>query len=93
MDLYKWAFRSYPAVGADVTADCFELARDVRTIDMRASPYDLSGLGYAPIRIETASGRSEYVDHQRRFADRAAPLRQRLIDTLRASLDMDAALA
>jgi len=92
MDLYKWCFRSYPAISADLTADCFALAREVRAVDMRASPYDFRDLGYSPIGIETAEGRAEYVEHQRDFAARGALLRQRLIDALRASLDMDAAL-
>ena len=30
------------------------------------------------LRVETASGRAEYVRHQRDFAERAATLRQRL---------------
>jgi hypothetical protein len=86
MDLYKWAFRSYPIVGADLTADCFELAREVRQVDMRASPYDLSDLGYAPIAIETPEGRAEYVAHQRDFAGRGADVRERLIMALQHGL-------
>jgi hypothetical protein len=86
MDLYKWSFRSYPAISAELTADCFELAREVRVIDMRASPYDLRALGYTPIAIETADGRAEYVEHQREFADRASDLRARLIQDLRTAL-------
>ena len=50
MDLYKHAFRLSPLVCSDLVADCFELARDIRVLDMRASPYDLSGLGYEPVR-------------------------------------------
>lgn len=86
MDLYKWCFRSYPAIGADLTADCFALAREVRAIDMRASPYDLRDLGYAPIAIETPEGRAAYVEHQRDFSARAAVLRDRLIADLRVAL-------
>ncbi len=87
MDLYKWCFRAYPAIGSDLTADCFALAREVRAVDMRASPYDFHELGYAPIAIETAEGRAEYVEHQRDFAARGALLRQRLIDGLRDALE------
>ena len=47
---------------------------------MRASPYDLADLGFAPVRIETPEGKQEYAAAQRGFADRAAPLRERLID-------------
>lgn len=86
MDLYKWSFRCYPAVSADLTADCFDLAREVRAVDMQASPYDFSALGYDPIAIETPEGRAEYVEHQRDFATRGAVLRTRLADALRRAL-------
>ena len=79
MDLYKHAFRLWPLVGSDLVADCFELAWDVRTVDMRAAPYDLGPWGLPPIRIETPEGKQEYAARQRDFADRAAPLRRRLI--------------
>ncbi|WP_019632039.1 hypothetical protein [Actinomadura atramentaria] len=78
MDLYKWAYKLSPLVPSELVADCFALARDVRAVDMRASPYDLAALGYPPIRIETPAGRAEYAAIQRGFADRAAPLRARL---------------
>ena len=80
MDLYKHAFRLTPMICSDLVADCFELARDIRVLDMRASPYDLVDLGYEPVRIETGGGKQEYVAAQRDFADRAAPLRRRLIE-------------
>jgi hypothetical protein len=86
MDLYKWSFRCYPAIGADLTADCFQLAREVRAVDMQASPYDFTALGYEPIAIETAEGRARYVEHQRNFAERGAVLRDRLIRHLRDAL-------
>jgi hypothetical protein len=79
MDLYKWAYKLAPLTPSELVADCFELAREIRVLDMRASPYDLSGLGLAPIAIETADGRAEYARAQRAFADRAAGLRDRLI--------------
>ncbi len=79
MDLYKWAFKLAPFTPADLLADCFEFARDIREVDMRASPYDLRALGCAPIAIETPEGRAEYESHQRAFAERGMPLRARLI--------------
>lgn len=85
MDLYKHAFRLTPMICSDLVADCFELARDIRVMDMRAAPYDLSGLELAPgvewtpIPIETPDGKREYADAQRGFAERGAPLRARLI--------------
>jgi hypothetical protein len=80
MDLYKHAFRLTPMICSDLVADCFELARDIRVLDMKASPYDLGDLGFEPVRIETAEGKQEYVADQRAFAQRAAPLRGRLVD-------------
>ena len=79
MDLYKHAFRLSPMVPSELVADCFALARDIRVLDMRASPYDLSALGYSPVRIETTEGKQEYVAAQRSFAERGAPLRDALI--------------
>ena len=79
MDLYKWAFKFAPFTPSELIADCFALARDIREVDMRASPYDLEKLGFAPIRIETPAGRAGYEAHQRDFAARSQPLRARLI--------------
>jgi len=79
MDLYKWAFKLAPFTPAELIADAFELARDIREVDMRASPYDLRPLGFAPIPIETTEGRAEYEQYQRAFAARGEPLRARLL--------------
>ncbi len=81
MDLYKWAYKLAPAVPSDLIADCFDLARAVRTLDMRAAPYDLSELGLEPVRIETPEGKAEYIEAQRDFATRSQVLRRRLIDS------------
>ncbi|GAA1228026.1 hypothetical protein GCM10009676_07990 [Prauserella halophila] len=86
MDLYKWAYKLGPLVPSELLGDCFELAADVRVLDMRASPYDLSDLGYSPVRIETAAGRAEYARQQAAFTRRAAPLRERLIALYRELL-------
>ncbi len=88
MDLYKHAFRLTPLVCSDLVADCFELAREIRVLDMRASPYDLSALGYSPVRIETVEGKQEYVAAQRAFAERGAPLRARLLAEVERLLEV-----
>ena len=80
MDLYKHAFRLTPMICSDLVADCFELARDIRVLDMRAAPYDLAELGFEPVRIESPEGKAEYAAAQRGFAERGAPLRQRLVE-------------
>jgi hypothetical protein len=54
---------------------------------MRASPYDLRAYGYAPVPVETADGKAEYVAQQREFATRANELRSRLV----AAIDVAAA--
>lgn len=79
MDLYKWSFKLAPHAPSELIADCFTLARDIREIDMRASPYDLRALGFEPIPIETPAGRTDYETHQRAFAARSEPLRARLL--------------
>jgi hypothetical protein len=86
MDLYKWAYKLSPAVPGELLADCFALAADVRELDMRASPYDLSALGWDPVAIETPEGKAEYVAAQRGFAARGAVLRERLLDVCRELL-------
>lgn len=93
MDLYKHAYRHAEVVGSDLVADAFELAWDVRIMDMRAAPYDLSGITidpygveWTPIRIETSEGKQEYAVLQRQFAERAAPIRLRLAAVLEDAL-------
>ncbi|MGJ0121055.1 3-methyladenine DNA glycosylase [Williamsia sp. MIQD14] len=80
MDLYKWAHKLVPLIDSETVVDALELAFALRELDMRASPYDLAALGFAPIEIESARGRAEYVRLQAASARRAAVLRRRLID-------------
>ncbi len=82
MDLYKWAAKSMPWIGSELLLDCFELATELRDLDMRASPYDLTAWGRTAVRIETAEGRRIYETEQRRLAEKAVPLRARLIAVL-----------
>lgn len=86
MDLLKWAMKLGPAVPGDLLLDCFELAHDVRVVDMQASPYDVSSYGLEPVAIETPEGKAEYVRHQRAFAERGAVLRERLLAVCAALL-------
>lgn len=80
MDLYKWAYKLSPATPSELVLDAFELARDIRLVDMQASPYDLAELGIEPIRVETPEGRSRYAALQSGFAERARPIRARLLE-------------
>ncbi|WP_254635584.1 3-methyladenine DNA glycosylase [Microbacterium sp. GbtcB4] len=79
MDLYKWAMKLGPLIPGELLLDTFELARDIRLLDMQAAPYDLSAWDVEPVRIETPEGKAEYVRRQRGFADRGAALRASLL--------------
>ncbi|GAB3598943.1 3-methyladenine DNA glycosylase [Microbacterium tumbae] len=79
MDVYKWATKLGPLVPGEVLLDAFELARDIRLLDMEAAPYDLSDWGVVPVPIETAEGKAEYVRRQRVFAERGNALRERVL--------------
>ena len=46
---------------------------------MEASPYDCRELGFSVVAIETPEGKAEYVRRQRSLADRAKPMRNRLV--------------
>lgn len=68
-----------PLVPGELMLDAFELARDIRELDMRASPYDLTGWGYSPVPVETPDGKAAYVAAQREFTARAQPIRAALL--------------
>jgi hypothetical protein len=87
MDLYKWAAKAMPWVGSELLLDCFELAVELRALDMRASPYDLRDWGHEPVCIETSDGRRIYEIEQKRLSALAHPLRSRLIDALHLTLE------
>lgn len=82
IDLYKWALRLGPLVPGELLLDAFALAREIRELDMRASPYDVSAFGLSAVAIETDAGKREYADAQRGFAERADALRGRLLDAI-----------
>lgn len=86
MDVYKWAYKLLPLISSELLMDCFELAWDVRELDMKAAPYDLLDWGYEPVAIETPEGKAEYVRAQRGFAERSVTLRERLLAELNTAL-------
>ncbi len=79
MDLYKWSSKLWPWTGSDLIGQCFDLALTGRDLDMRASPYDLSAMGYVPVKIETSEGRAQYEYEQRELAASAMLLREKLL--------------
>lgn len=82
MDLYKYAMWANPYLPSEFVADCFALAREARTLDMQASPYDLRELGYEPILMETNEGRAEYIKRQQLLHEHGSALRLQLIEKL-----------
>ena len=83
MDVYKWAIKLGPLVPSELMLDAFELACDIRLLDMEAAPYDLAGFGVRPVKIETTEGKAEYVARQRAFAERGNALRARILEAWR----------
>ena len=79
MDLYKLSYKLTPVLPSALVRRCFVLAREVRELDMRASPYDLSSLGLVPVAVETPAGRAQYVTAQREFSERGQVLRHELL--------------
>lgn len=98
MDVYKWATKLGPIVPGDLLLDTFELARDIREVDMRASPYDVTGyLGadgtpLVPVKIETPEGKRQYAELQRGFAERGNVLRERVLEAIRVAREARSAL-
>lgn len=86
MDLYKWCYKAAPVVSSELMVQCFNLARDIRTLDMQAAPYDLTEWNLEPVRIEETEGRAEYVRRQREFHERATALRVDFIKQISAAL-------
>ncbi|MCE2961357.1 MAG: 3-methyladenine DNA glycosylase [Akkermansiaceae bacterium] len=82
MDLYKWAAKSMPWIGSKILLETFQLATQLRDLDMRASPYDLSAWNVVPIKIETPDGRKAYETEQRRLAALGSDLRKKLIQAI-----------
>jgi hypothetical protein len=88
MDLYKWVQKSSPWINGELLLGTFRLALELRALDMKASPYDLSAFHYDPIKIETIEGRKIYETEQRRLAEKAVLLRQQLIVFLEATISL-----
>ena len=88
MDLYKWAYKLHPWVSGEMVREAFFLAKFARTIDMKASPYDLREYGLEPIKIETEAGRKEYLVKQKEIHEKAVPIRKKLIQHYRKILEL-----
>jgi len=77
--LFKRATKFPPTVSSNIVLEAFELALEIRRVDMRASPYDVSAYGLDPIAVETHEGKREYAELQGDFARRGGDLRARIV--------------
>lgn len=89
MDIYKWAYKCMPWVGSEFLWKTFKNALDMRELDMRAAPYDLSEFNLDPIKVETSDGRQQYQSIQKKLAEKSKPLRSELIKILRTITSAD----
>lgn len=87
MDMLRTCIQLGPLVPGELTIQAFDLAMEARTIDMAASPYDCSSLGLAPIPIENADGKAEYIERQRAVTAKARPLREQILKILQPLYD------
>ena len=84
MDLFKFALRVTPFIPSELLADALDVALTARTLDLRASPYDLSSLRDStnfdldPVPVETSQGRKLYTDLQADILRKATPVRRQL---------------
>ncbi|WPJ96445.1 hypothetical protein SH580_01855 [Coraliomargarita algicola] len=91
MDLYKLAAQCMPWVGSQLLWQCFQFAVGARQLDMQASPYDCSSLGFDAVKVETPTGKLEYERRQRALSAAARPLRRELIVRLETLLESSGA--
>ena len=87
MDLLKIALRLSPWIDSRLIADALEVAIEARKLDIAASPYDVSVYGFQPIKIENSQGRDEYRERQRIVMNKAAPVRQELLNAYDEFID------
>jgi hypothetical protein len=85
MDLYKWAFKCQIWIPGELLLKSFSLAMELRKLDMRASPYDLSNYGYEPVRIETTEGTRDLLSE----ADRLGARLEAVLGTLDLTAEQD----
>lgn len=79
MDLYSWVAAMEAGAPGELLLDALLAAFEAREVDMRSSPYDLSGWGLDPIPVETPEGRAAFVEFQRKWVRRTQALRQRFL--------------
>lgn len=67
---------------SEVVLDAFQLTVEIRSADMRPSPYDVRALGLAPLPSRRPQGKAEYGSLQGDVAKCAAGLHSRIVARL-----------
>ena len=88
MDLLKIALKLQPFIGTDLLGDVLEMAIKARTLDVEASPYDVTAYGAGFVPVETKQGRQMYREKQRALMEQAEPVRIRLLDAYETFLHL-----
>ena len=81
MDLFRFAYLAYPLLPAPLLRECLSLALRARILDLRASPYDVSGVNGCenPIRVETVEGKRIMLREQEDLYADALPVRKTML--------------
>jgi len=88
MDLLKIVLRLAPFVESDLIADTLEMSLAARTLDIEASPYDVTAYGAGVVPVETKEGRELYRSRQKKLMTEAEPVRMRLLNSYRVFMSL-----
>ena len=88
MDLLKIALRLLPFCSSHVLLQALDVALQARTLDVEASPYDVSLYTSNVVPVETREGRRVYRERQVGLMHRADPVRERLKDLYSVFLEL-----
>ena len=88
MDLLKIALKLAPFGPSETLGDALQVSIEARRLDVAASPYDASGYGLEPIRIETPEGRIAYREAQLTLMEASAPVRAALASQFSTLLEL-----
>ena len=79
MDLFKIALRLQPFIASSLIVEALQVALISRTLDVEASPYDVSSFGLGFVPVETSHGRALYKKRQVELMHQGNIVRTKLI--------------
>ena len=84
----KIALKLAPFGPSETLGEALQVSIEARRLDVAASPYDASGYGLEPIRIETPEGRIAYREAQLTLMEASAPVRSALASQFSTLLEL-----